>query len=401
MKKSHCLIIVLLSMLTNTPAWGETAYSTVRLQAMASLLSLPGIDTLSAGRYTHFSYKSHPLNVRINQWKEVEHIGLSLFSPEIIEVQQSPIYDFLERYLLELDIYKGTDHAVRLGFDRVQFETGNTTVALTLDGTEEFRHSSIAFRNYHAEWWKEGKVILAISFDMDNQLLSGCNAVELEKNYLKRIRRYRSEGIGSSGFDATFPKDGEYYIQSGSSFMIDAIRNDLYFQKKGDGWELVSSSSQPYRSIANAMLSAQAAGDYTLALTLDMYGYKEEKDTVKLTDWLEMCAEEGCTPYFGMKSKTDSLYTGTVFMANETSGFLHMLSIKFPIATLQEGKGNIEGRLFVYVPLHNVTEKLFNNADYKKVDYEKKEINDGNPVPVRNNRNSQLPADGRTEKRDK
>lgn len=400
MNKSHCLIIVLL-MLASTSAWGKAVYSTARLQAMASLLSLPGIDTLSAGKYTHFSYKSHPLNVRINRWKEVEHIGLSLFSPEVKKVQQSPVYDFLERYLLELDIYKGTDHAIRLGFEQVQFEIGNASVALKLDGSEEFRQSGKAFRNYHVEWLKEGKVILAISFDMDYQLLSGCNTVELEKNYLKKIRRYRTENAAPSDFDAAFPNDGEYYIKGGSTFMIDGIRNDLYFQKGKDGWTLISSSSKPYQSIANAMLSMQTGGDYDLTFTLDMYGYKEEKDTVKLIDWLGMCAEEGCTPYFGMKSKTDSLYTGTVFMVNETSGFLHMLSVKFPIATLQEGKGNIEGRLFVYVPLHNVTEKLFNNTDYKKADYEKKEINDSNPFPVPNNRSNQRPADGRTEKRDK
>lgn len=399
MKKNYCLIIILL-MLASASAWSETAYSTARLQAMASLLSLPGIDTLPEGEYTHFSYKSHPLNVRINRWREVEHIGLSIFNPEIKKVQSLPIYDFLERYLLELNIAKGTDNAIRLGFDQVQFDTGNADVALTLDGSEEFRYSSNTFYNYHVEWLKKGKIILAISFSMDNQLLSGCNAVELEKKYLKKIRRYRRENDSLPDIDNTFPKDGKYYIKSGSSFMADAIRNDLYFHKKGSKWELISNSSQPFRSIANTMLSMYTPGDYDLAITLDMYGYKEEKDTVKLTDWLGMCAEEKCAPYFGMKSKADSLYTGTVFMVNETSGFLHMLSFKISTTTLQNGKGIIEGRLFVYVPLHNVTKKLFNSFDYKKVDNEKKNSN-SLPSPSSRNGDNERPADGRAEKGNK
>jgi hypothetical protein len=48
-----------------------------------------------------------------------------------------------------------------------------------------------------------------------------------------------------------------------------------------------------------------------------------------------------------------------------------MLSVKFPMETLRKKKGNIEGRLFVYVPLHNVSEHLFNQTNYKKISNEK------------------------------
>ena len=91
------------------PVWGARHYTTTRLQAMASLLPLSGVDTLSAGTYTHFSYQSHPLIVRVNVWNEVEHIGLQLFEEDTKTSTFFFIYDFLERYLLEWNLVKGTD----------------------------------------------------------------------------------------------------------------------------------------------------------------------------------------------------------------------------------------------------------------------------------------------------
>ncbi len=372
MKRSYCLM-VLLGLICSS-VWGANTYSTARLQAMASLLFLPGIDTLSVGSHTHFSYRSHPVVVRVNPWSEVEHIGLKLSDDGVRSAQNSPVYDFLERHLLELNVAKGTEYAIRLGFDNVRFEIGDADDALRLDGTEEFSYAYQSFRTYQAKWSKNGKVILSLGFDLDCQLLYGCNSIELEKNFLKKIGRYRAVQPETSVFHADFPKDKSvYYIMKGSTFIIDAIRNDLYFEKfKKRTWQLVHSGSRPYQSIANTMLCLETEGNYDLSFTLDMYGYKEQKDTVKLRDWLGMCQEEGCTAYFGMKEKRDSVYLGTVFMVNESSGFVHMLSVQFPIKALFEKRGIIEGRMFVYVPLHNVNENFLNLNDYKRMDYGKK-----------------------------
>ena len=57
-------------------------------------------------------------------------------------------------------------------------------------------------------------------------------------------------------------------------------------------------------------------------------------------------------------------------MVNEANGYLHMLSIVFPTDVLRRQGGMIEGRLFVYIPIHNVTEQFFDNTYYKQIDDE-------------------------------
>lgn len=372
MKKSHCLLLVLWICVCS-PVWGTGYYATARLRAMASLLSLPGIDTLSTGTHTHFAYKSRPLVVRVNVWGEVEHIGLRLFTEEMKTGASLPVYDFLERYLLERDLLKGTDEEIRLGFDNIVCETGSFADALRLDSTQTFNIAYQLFSGYRASWSEKGKELLALAFEADYQLLSGCNLIELENNYLRDMQKFRSDAYSSFKYESvSFPKTGMFYIKKGASFLIESIRNDLYFQKDEEqGWKLVNSPRKPYQSIANLFLTKETSENYGLSITLDMYGYKEAKDTIWLNDWLDMCEWEECTPYFGMKAKTDSTYTGTLFMVNEACGFIHMLSVVVPIDTMEKQEGLIVGRLFVYIPTRSLRrELLFNITDYKAIENE-------------------------------
>ena len=367
MRRSYFLIGLLI--FSCSFVCGATRFSTLKLEAIASSLSLPGLDTLSIGEYSHFSYKSHPLTIRINRWNEVEHIGLKLFNSSVKNGRPLSVYDFIERYLLELDLTKETEESIRIGLNRVSFLTGNSKTIFDFDGTEDFEYYLEAFRTCHATWKRNGENVLVIDFELDYQMLSGCDIVELERNYLKKIKNY--EALPTNDFhDFDFPEKEKYYIVQGATFMLNAIRNDLYF-KKEETWFLLSDTLKPVQSISNTMISRNVIGDYDLSVTFDLYGYKVEQTIVKLDNWLGLCEEEGCIAYFGLKEKLIDGYTGTVFMVNENCGYMHMLSVKFSMETLRKKKGNIEGRLLVYVPLHNVSERFFYQTDYKRFNDEK------------------------------
>ena len=345
-------------------------YSSARLWTIASRLELPGLDTLSVGLHKHYFYRSHAIAVRINEWHEVEHIGLQLFAEQQKLKDSRVVYDFIERYLLECDLLKGTEAMVHLNLDRVNFIHGNAEAVFDLRGDEKFILSCLDTKTYTAEWLQGNETKLSFSFEMDFQLISGCNLIELEQLYLYRLNRFQAKPKYEELDILLFPDSTTYYVKRGESFIIDKIRNDCYYRKEGNEWNLIIDSNQPIRSIANIVQNSEAAKGYQLHLTLDRYGYRLSRDTVCFADWLEYCRSEGCRPYFGMKQKKGSNYEGTVFMVNETCGYLHMLSLVFPSDALEDQKGVIVGRLFVYVPIHNVTENFFNNTYYKRIDYE-------------------------------
>lgn len=363
MNRSICLLAIL--------AWSvahiwATDYATPRQQAIATFLELNGLDTLAAGEHTHYSYKAKPLSIRVNEWNEVEHIGFKLFNRDITQKSETVLYDFIERYMLEKVAAENTDHAIRLALDNVIFNAGTPNDVLRFSGDEEFSFSRESFKDYSIEWKRNGKTILSVTFDMDYQLLTGCNAIQLEEVFLKRLTRFKAKERTTIADIEEFPNDN-YYIKQGESFLADAIRNDLYFQHKEGKWELISGSKEAYKALSNTMLCSNTEGEYLLELQLDKYGYKESSCSVNLKALQQLCEEEGCTAYFGIKEKKEDRYTGTLFMVNDQSGYAHMLSVQVPIDAINKKKGVLKGRLFVYIPLQTVTKKFFNQNSYKNI----------------------------------
>ncbi|MDR1403490.1 MAG: hypothetical protein LBJ60_07315 [Tannerellaceae bacterium] len=334
-----------------------------RLKDMAGQLELPGINSLPPGVYDSYTYRSKPLTVRINPWREIEHIGFRLFKNDSIRlVNPSPVYDFLERYLLELQLPADLDPAIRLFADNVHID-GNVDDLFSFDGTETFHESYLHSKSYRISWSREEeKPLLSITFDMDFQLLSGCNLLELENRLLRDIRRYKPHSEkreAAVSIKNDFQALTDSYVDRGEAYLIDLIRNDLYYVREGDAYVLVHDEQKTNQSIANMMLSPQASGDFDLNLIFDRYGYKEEKTGIKLKQWINYCLSEGCTAFFGVKSKDKTSLKGTVFMVNTKKGYNHILSVEVPFGIIGKQEGSIDARLYAYIPMHNVSGNYF------------------------------------------
>ena len=362
-RRYSLLILCLTSLLTNLCAQESgVAFASKRLERMAGQINLQGVDSLSPGTYNSYSYGNYPLTVRVNEWREVEHIGVQIFSNDSIRsFNPSPVYDFLERYFLELKLPADINTAVRLFIDKVHIY-GNIDVVFSFDGTETFRESYMESKRYIISWSRDEKELLSVEFDMDYQLLVGCNALELEDNLLRYMQRYVSNGqfcVQEPSVENDFEASTDLYIDRGNVYLIDLIRNDLFYIKKGRKYELVNDKKKINQSIANIMMSPCTVGDYDINIILDKYRYEEEGAKIKLKQWLEYCLSDGCTAYFGIKSKDNDSLQGTVFMVNKKKGYNHVLSVDVPLHIVGEQTGTINARLYAYIPMHNVSDKYF------------------------------------------
>ena len=337
-------------------------FATQRLQDIAKSIKLENIDSLAEGRYDSlFWVRKHPVTLRVNHFGEVEHIGLMLFSEEIRQTGVPLIYDFIERDLLERNL-PTVSGAIKhnLLYEPVFFIKGNAQTPFAFNGNEEYALERIDYKRYRASWSHGEKLILRMTFDMDYQMLSGCNAIELENRFmacLQRFERHNHDTVAT-----TLPEiDGsDVYIVKGDTFLIHEMNNELLFEHDQQGWHLADSLAYPTKSLRNMMTSLEFRGEPTLMLKLDKYGYKTEQTEVPYKNWLQLCIDEGCTPYFGIKHKTSAGYDGTVLMVNRHAGYLHMLSMAISNDEMSRGgNGIITGTLHVYIPLHNVDDVFF------------------------------------------
>lgn len=359
---------ITLLMLACTLQASSVAFVSKRLRCMAEYLSLQNLDTLKSGVCDTYNYKGHPLTIRVNKIGEIEHIGLKLFAQNLRSTYPSPVYDFLERYLLERNASPSdTEEGTKMQWDKVHFSVGSAATALSLDSTAGFFDNHVDLKVYRVAWMVNDKIVLQMSFDMDYQLMSGCTEIELEENFMRSLSHFDA-GEFVSKRSVNFPDKGEEFIRKGDFFISPLIRNDSFYIKKSGEWKLVNSKERASQSIANLMLDANINETIKLDLTMDQYGYKKDTLSTSYRQFIQLCINEGCVPYYGLKEKIDDSYSSTIFLVNRQGGYLHMLSAVIPLSLLEMPDSSIiRGKLYAYIPLFNVSDKILNPQNYKSV----------------------------------
>jgi hypothetical protein len=278
---------------------------------------------------------------------------LHLFSSQLRDSVPSATYDFLERHLLELNIFKSLEYGIILAQKPFDFIVGTPETALSVDSTYSYREEKIDYKRYEVTWSIDGESVLRIGFDMDWQLMSGCSLPELEKNFEKCVARHQLKPL------EPLPEKGTYIL-------IPQMNNDIYLE--GDSAGYVFSSKQMSRSVSNLMLVEELQEGYTIDITFNRYDYVTDTLSLPLRQFVNYCrAEEGCVPYFAIKSADDENYSGLLLMANPNKGYMHMLTVSFTKMAIDERCGVLNGRLIAYIPMHNVKPEYFNLTEYDTI----------------------------------
>ena len=333
-------------------------FSSHRLRQMALVLTDIPFRQLGVGTHTEYQYFGHSLNIRVNNTGDVEHIGYLLFNNDIHR-QSSAIYDFIERYTLELEMMDAIDRNIRMGIDKFMFEVGTLNDIHQLEKADKMEILMVENKGYRVAWYHGNVCLVSLLFNMDYQMIVGSNVIELEQRYLFTVGR--RDTLNNYKVPVTETDSGEvYFVVDNGNFLTDAIRATQYFERDTMGeWEPVLNATHPRWSASNLMLSPISLGDYTLQCRLDMYGYQDSSFSLPISRWISETMQEGCQLYFGVKSFSSKVIHGTVFCPNKTAGYCHMMSVDIPIDDFNDKKGIIKGRLYVYIPMHNIVDDYF------------------------------------------
>ena len=331
-------------------ATAKTSFRTVELERLAKVLAIDA-DQVPDG-YSHPT--ANGLSLTVHQTEQtIDHIGLYLFTEEMRQMGKSPVFDFLERYFLQLKYpprAKSMSNMIR--DDEFRFLMGNLGTVDSLRLTDEFSFN-YDNRCYQAVWKRNGTVQLSVSFPVEYELISGENKTEAEDNLPADIR---STSIVIPTGKPVVRKD---------HYLLESITNRLYLSKG----QLVSSVRHPAESAANIMLSLQTEGDYHIRITQVSYGFKKKVFEVPLKQWIAFCQSHGCELYFGIQNLSDSGdVDGVVMAVNAAENYNHVLTVHIPIEAVEGKCGTVEARLYPYVPTHNVLDMF---ATYKKSNSQK------------------------------
>lgn len=341
----HRVLYIMICVAIALAASAKTNYRTAELKRLVSELS---VDTFKLkDGYNYMTIDKKPIVVIVRN-NTVSHIGLHLFNEEIRQIDHSPIFDFLERYFLQLN-YPPTDKTAKTMTrdDQFRFLTGTLQTAddIKLSDIFSFTYDK---RRYEAEWKREGSTILSVSFPVEYELMSGENKMEADNNLITDIQNTEIKDVPSR------PAQNAYYIKKEFS-------SRLYYQKG----KLVSSDRHPAETVANMMLSMDAQGDYQMQITQMSYGFKKTTFKVPLRQWIAFCLKNNCQLFVGIEDiNTNGDVSAVVIAVNEAENYNHVLTVTVPYDCLHTQKSIIEARLYPYVPMHNVKDMF--STDHKK-----------------------------------
>lgn len=366
--KWRALSIVAMVVACVSTAQAVPTYRTARLATIARATGIALPDTLPAymSDDTTWTYRGHALHVATNAFGDVSSIGYALFSREVRQcesVEHNVLFDFIERYALELDLpMPGGDAAMRMMRDNVVCNQGRismlsrVSVPLTPMSLDEqtLRHTRIS--------WTVGGQPLTLTVPADYQLLAGADGKELEEIFerdVKRVVPIDADAALDDWSAARIYRSDSLMIAELGEYLNPAIRGDVYLTERDGQRELLFDSRSPQRSVVNILLTGQYARPVPLRLTIDKYGYTQSVLDVSVQQLIALCKLQHCQLFVGIKTHTAERITATIFAVNKKLAYNHVISVDFPLDALRNEEAQVRATIYAYVPLHNVSEALY------------------------------------------
>lgn len=344
--------------------------SHVLRQLAATLQSRYGADCSRAGV---MPLGENELVVAKDTLGRIDHIGFRLFPPQVAAENPSPVYRFVERYLLELYLCEELPTpAQRLKEDKVTilfpghegegivYNIGHHLPRIGEDAslivlTDNSRYSVAIYR--------DGRPQFVIRFPIRYELLWGMNKKEAESGFYEALMRFvppgpqAAERLPEDLVPMLEPTDNDSTCLAlpGDMYQIEAMNSTCFYRRSADGayWPLYD--GRFLEESARNLFLLPSGKNVQAKVCQRLYGRRKLEFEVSLHRLLSFFKTTGCQAYVGIETLTGKEVTGTVVLLNPAYGYCHQLSFSMPSGLLADPeKYWLDIELYAYVPTHNI-----------------------------------------------
>lgn len=302
-----------------------------------------------------------------NERNELCHVGLSLFSPEIKNMLDSHICNFLERFILELLLEKDKEG--------IEFKLTENHVQLFIDGQSHAKKNlwslqelmktmdmPVNFSLRHKDGratavWLFDTHSLQLDFPLYRELIEGTDKKESDDNLYNRLNGMSFMKIDME--DDKLDSDslnrfrGDIYVERGEQFGIKELSSDRYFLKESEGFVPLFHKKYPTYSLNNLFFIKSLTKDVNLLLTHRQYGRFTPEISIPLINFLEFFKEDFIlTSHTGIV-KNDKLETILV-LNHKTLGYIHILRVQTQTDDLFLDNLTLKGDFYSNIPQHYI-----------------------------------------------
>ena len=291
-----------------------------------------------------------------------EENRLTLFSEAIKQSHPSVVYDFLERYLFQLDSLQraGKFYMNQLIRDDVRFVVGRAETCRKLTPKTAFTLSLTTNRYYEAVWRNEDEsVLLDLIFPASYELICGLPKHKIERTIEHQLKampkRFTPDSVPSN-LELIPVNDTVWQRSFIAHYEIEAIHDAVYFTQDYSLKMIpLFDIQQPLYSAFNLLQGYVGnCGNYRLYVEQSVYEFDILHYTVSLTQWLNYCREIHGKVYVGLEEEHEDGYLLLLLLICPNLGFKHMLSLVVPRNFVSRPNTVLKAKLHAYIPIHNV-----------------------------------------------
>lgn len=369
------VFVVLTSVwMASTYVYAQNECANRTLQRIADqLVELSATDNLNGEMIVSSVNPDCTISIEKDKNGTIEHIGFKLFDRGIMEKHSTPIYRFLERYMLELLLLEGDmDIYTRLKMDHVKITSEIHLDAPLKKGlqkiiSEDTSGCSIYITHNGQEntvsCIKNDKLLIQVVFPVHYELITGLTKMEAEALFYPQLMDYISmedsiEKAALSEYDLMPYKDSLYCTYE-ESYMLGDVVSTSYYRKVGDSYEPIFSSQMLAESIYN-IFNASHEFCVTAAVTQSLYGIDNKISyEVPVSDFVSYLHSQGCRLYTGIKEKKGRDMQFVVMAVNPDLGYQHLLICTVDNRILERpDKHLMKVKMYCHIPTHNVSSLL-------------------------------------------
>lgn len=295
----------------------------------------------------------------------INHVGIKLFDREVISKHPTPIYYFIERYLMELLLLPTEeDIARKLRMERVKltsevysltpYKKGVVNIAKAFS-LEHSVYITCNNNRYTVSCMDDRRVLGKISFPVRNELITGFTKLEAENSVYPELLLYHPKAFVPLTNVDMLPYKDSLYCAYEDFYATENIVSTSYYKKVGEEFVPLFSLDNLTESVYN-LFNARYDWGIQANVTQNLYGNKRLSYEVPLSKLTEFFRDKRCAIYTGIRKYDKSKVEGVAMMVNMELGYQHILTFTCDkdIFTRPD-KHEVKIKMYSYVPIHNIS----------------------------------------------
>lgn len=333
-------------------------YTNEKLRQIADKVGISADISKPSGYYVAGTYNSRPVCVGISSDHKVFHVGYKLFADDMKTQFPSDVYNFLERYLLELDCIGSEGILCQyLSDDGVSIVEGNLKNIRQINTSTPFKFTRTDNAYYDILWTHGSKSLLRMQFPINFELLLGVRKSEIELQIPNLLTSQSSDfqPAEKSPF-VKIQSDGYYCSSPIYTYQLESLSTATFYERNDSNTFVpLYGDEQPEYSLRN-LFRGLIENSYNLSITQNLYGYKQQSCSVSLVQWLNYCQSKGLRTYVGVSKEqgVDGSYKVFVIAQSKALAYNHLMTVIVPSDFLAQPESTLQATMNAFIPTHNI-----------------------------------------------